>query len=130
MHFPLKRTGRLLARMGGSQPHQWGCTTKLVTTDIYGCLRHPHHFGIGVFMTSLGLLIGHIWTFLILTIVQWTWIVAFLLLVEEKELEQKFGEEYKRYRSRVPMLLASPRCLMRVLASPLPRDPDGSERPV
>lgn len=57
-HFPLKRTGKLLSRMG--EPEEWGCTTRLVTTDIYRCVRHPHYVGVGVFMTSLGLLIGHL----------------------------------------------------------------------
>ena len=126
-HFPLKRTGRLLSKLGGVE-NQWGCTTQLITTDIYKCLRHPHHLGVGMFMTSLGLLIGHLWTFLIITVVQWTWIIAFLLLVEEKELEEKFGEEYRFFRARVPMLLANPRCLVRVLISSMPRDSDHTER--
>ncbi len=111
-HFPLKRTGRLLSRQGGVE--QWGCTTQLVTTDIYQCVRHPHHLGVGIFMTSLGLLIGYPWTFLIITGVQWTWVIGFLLLVEEPELEAKFGDRYRTYRERIPMLLAHPRCLLRV----------------
>ncbi len=116
-HFPLKRTGRLLSQEGGVE--EWGCTTRLVTTDIYQCVRHPHHLGVGIFMTSLGLLIGHLWSFLIITVVQWTWVIAFLLLVEEPELETKFGETYKQYRARVPRLLARPRCLRQVFSSPV-----------
>ncbi|HKJ69891.1 MAG TPA: isoprenylcysteine carboxylmethyltransferase family protein [bacterium] len=116
-HFPLKRTGRLLSQEGGVE--EWGCTTQLVTTDIYQCLRHPHHLGVGIFMISLGLLTGHLWTFLIITVVQWTWVFAFLLLVEEPELESKFGEAYRQYRDRVPMLLAHPRCLWWVFSSPV-----------
>jgi len=118
-HFPLKRTGRLLSQQGGIE--KWGCTAELVITDVYQCVRHPHHLAVGVFMTSLGLLIGHLWTFLIITIVQWTWVTAFLLLVEEKELEAKFGEEYVQYRARVPMLLAHPRCLLQVFTGSVDR---------
>jgi len=113
-HFPLKRTGRLLRRMGGAE--EWGCTTKLVTTDIYQCVRHPHHVGVGVFMTSLGLLIGYWWSFLFITVTQWTWVIAFLCLVEERELVENFGEEYIAYRQRVPMLLADLRCVLTVLS--------------
>ena len=113
-HFPLKRTGRLLNLLG--EPKEWGCTSRLVTTDIYKCVRHPHHLGIGIFMTSLGLLIGHLWSFLIITISQWIWVIAFLLLVEEKELIEKFGEEYKAYRQEVPMLFPKLICAFRVFA--------------
>jgi protein-S-isoprenylcysteine O-methyltransferase Ste14 len=116
-HFPLKRTGRLLGRM--ADPEKWGCTTRLVTTDLYHCLRHPHHFFIGIFMTSLGLAVGHIWSFLLIAIPQWLWILGFLFLVEEKELLGKFGEEYAAYRREVPMLIANPNCLIKVLRAPL-----------
>jgi protein-S-isoprenylcysteine O-methyltransferase Ste14 len=116
-HFPLKRTGRLLGHMGGAEA--WGCTTQLVTTDIYQCVRHPHHVGVGVFMTCLGLLIGHVWSFLFITVTQWAWVMGFLYMVEERELVEKFGEEYKAYCRRVPMLLANPRCVVRVLTEPL-----------
>ncbi|MGM0374012.1 MAG: methyltransferase family protein [Chloroflexota bacterium] len=98
---------------------EWGCTTKLVTTDIYRCVRHPHHVAIGFFMTSLGLLIGHTWSFLIITLSQWAWIFGFLFLVEEKELMEKFGEEYKAYRRRVPMLIPNLKCAIRTLSQPI-----------
>jgi protein-S-isoprenylcysteine O-methyltransferase Ste14 len=113
-HFPLKRTGKLLGLMGGTE--EWGCTTKLVTTDIYQCVRHPHHLGVGFFMTSLGLLIGYWWSFLFITVTQWAWVIAFLYLVEERELAEKFGDEYEAYRQRVPMLLADLKCVLRVLS--------------
>ena len=113
-HFPLKRTGRLLRLLGGIE--EWGCTTRLVTTDIYRCMRHPHHVFVGVFMTCLGLLIGHLWSFLIITISQWAWVIGFLFLVEEKELAEKFGEQYKAYRQRVPMFFPNPICVLRVFS--------------
>jgi len=118
-HFPLKRTGRLLARM--ADPEQWGCTNRLMTSDLYRCLRHPHHLFIGVFMTSLGLAIGHPGSLLIIAVPQWLWILGFLILVEEKELMAKFGEEYAAYRRKVPMLLGNPACLIRVLSTPTQR---------
>lgn len=111
-HFPLKRTGRLLILLG--EQKEWGCTSRLITTDIYKCVRHPHHLGVGIFMTSLGLVIGHVWSFLIITITQWVWVVAFLFLVEEKELREKFGEEYKVYCRKVPMLFPKLICFFSV----------------
>jgi len=113
-HFPLKRTGRILKRVEGEE--EWGCTSQLVTSDIYQCMRHPHHAAVGLFMSSLGLLIGHPWSFVLIAVTQWTWVVAFLFLVEEKELVEKFGEEYRAYRRRVPMLFGNPLCVIRVLS--------------
>ena len=111
-HFPLKRTGRLLNLLG--DPKEWGCTRRLVTTDIYQCVRHPHHLGVGIFMTSLGLFIGHLWSFLIITITQWVWVITFLFLVEEKELMEKFAEEYEVYSQKVPMLFPKLICVFKV----------------
>jgi protein-S-isoprenylcysteine O-methyltransferase Ste14 len=120
--FPLRRTGRLLNLLG--EPKEWGCTSRLVTTDIYQCVRHPHHLGVGIFMTSLGLLIGHLWSFLIITISQWVWVIAFLFLVEEKELIEKFGEDYKAYRQKVPMLFPKSICVFRVFTQSI-QEPRG-----
>lgn len=116
-HFPLKRTGRLLKLLGESE--EWGCTNRLVVTDLYQCVRHPHHVGMGVFMLSLGLLIGHPWSFLLIAVPQWLWILGFLFLVEEKELLEKFGEAYEAYRQQVPMLFPRPRCALQVLSAPV-----------
>jgi protein-S-isoprenylcysteine O-methyltransferase Ste14 len=116
-HFPLKRTGRLLKLLGEQQ--EWGCTSRLITTDIYKCVRHPHHLGVGILMTSLGLLIGHAWSFLIITVTQWTWVIAFLFLVEEKELREKFGEQYKVYHQQVPMFIPKLKCVFRVFTKPI-----------
>lgn len=121
-HFPLRRTGKLLSLLG--EPEEWGYTTRMVTTDIYRCMRHPHHVFVGVFMTCLGLLIGHLWSFLLITISQWIWVIGFLFLIEEKELVEKFGEQYNAYRQRVPMFFPNPLCLLKVFSKPIevPRD--------
>jgi protein-S-isoprenylcysteine O-methyltransferase Ste14 len=116
-HFPLKRTGKLLRLFGEAKV--WGCTSRLVTKDLYQCVRHPHHLGVGIFMTSLGLLIGYPWSFLIITIIQWSWILGFLFLVEEPELMKKFGTEYQAYRQQVPMLFPKLLCAIRVLTKPM-----------
>jgi protein-S-isoprenylcysteine O-methyltransferase Ste14 len=116
-HFPLKRTGKLLKLLGESK--EWGCTSRLVTQDLYQCVRHPHHLGVGIFMSSLGMLIGHPYSFLIITIIQWCWVLGFLFLVEEPELMRKFGAEYKAYQRQVPMLIPKPLCAFRVLTKPI-----------
>ena len=116
-HFPLKRTGKLLKLLGEAK--EWGCTSRLITRDIYQCVRHPHHLGVGIFMTSLAVFIGHPCSLLIITIIQWSWILGFLFIVEERELVEKFGLEYKAYRQQVPMLFPKPLCVFRVLTKPM-----------
>jgi protein-S-isoprenylcysteine O-methyltransferase Ste14 len=116
-HFPLKRTGKLLNRYG--EAVEWGCTNRLITTDLYRCLRHPHHLFIGLFMICVGLAIGRIWSLVLIAVPQWLWILGFLFFVEEKELLYKFGERYEAYRRRVPMLVCNPTCVIRVLNNPM-----------
>ena len=116
-HFPLKRTGKLLRLRGEAE--QWGCTSCLITDDIYRCVRHPHHLGVGIFMTSAGLLIGHRWSFLLITLTQWAWVLGFLFLVEEPELRDKFGQAYTAYSRRTSILFPDLRCVVSVLRRPL-----------
>ncbi len=112
----LRISGRMLKKFG--QPEEWGWTTKLVTHGIYSCVRHPHHFGIGLFVTSLGLLLGGLFTFLLLTFTIWVSVILFLIKVEEPEAREKFGEEYEEYKRRVPMILPNPLCLLREILKP------------
>ncbi len=112
----LRISGRMLKTFG--EPKEWGWTTKLVTHGVYSCVRHPHHFGIGLFVTSLGLLIGGYFTFLLLTVTIWITVIVFLLRVEEVELKEKFGSQYDEYSRKVPMIVPKPICLIRELIHP------------
>ncbi len=111
----LRISGRMLKRFG--DPEEWGWTTKLVTHGVYSCVRHPHHFGIGLFVTSLGLLVGY-FTFILLTVTIWITIIVFLIKVEEVELKEKFGSQYEEYSERVPMIFPRPICLIKELIHP------------
>jgi protein-S-isoprenylcysteine O-methyltransferase Ste14 len=117
LHFLLKRTGKLLRLYGKCE--LWGWSTTLITHNIYKCIRHPHHLGVGLFMTFLGLLIGYPVTFSIITVSQWLWVLLFVLFIEEKECLEKFGDEYRKYRKEVPMLFGSPVCIVKELLKPL-----------
>ncbi len=112
----LRISGRMLKKFG--EPEEWGWTTKLVTHGVYSCVRHPHHFGIGLFVTSFGLLVGGYFTFLLLTVMIWIAVVTFLLKVEEVELREKFGSQYEEYSKKVPMIVPKPICLIRELIHP------------
>jgi len=122
-HFPLKRTGRLLKRWG--EQAEWGCTSRLITTDIYQCVRHPHHVAVGIFMTFLGLFMGHLYSFVVVSVSQWLWVILFVVMVEEKELVEKFGHRYQAYCRKVPMLVPKPICFLKLSAQSLPKESEG-----
>lgn len=75
----------------------------LVTDGIYGYVRHPQYSGL--FIITIGLLIQ--WP-TIITVLMWpVLILAYYKLSkkEEEEMEREFGEEYKRYKEKVPMFI-------------------------
>ncbi len=112
-HFLLKRTGKLLRLFGECE--LWGWSTKLIVKNVYKCVRHPHHLGVGIFMTFLGLLIGYPVTCIVITFTQWLWIFLFVIFIEEKECFEKFGDEYQEYRKNVPMFFGNPICIVKEL---------------
>ena len=76
---------------------------QLVTTGIYKHVRHPQY--LGFLMLTLG--INILWITLT-TLILWPVLVFLyyrLAREEEKRLEEEFGEEYRRYKKSVPMLI-------------------------
>ena len=76
---------------------------KLVTTGIYAQTRHPQYLG---FLLITGG-INFLWpTFS--TLLMWP-ILVFLYIrlakEEEAKMQEKFGEEYQKYKDRVPMFI-------------------------
>jgi protein-S-isoprenylcysteine O-methyltransferase Ste14 len=76
-------------------------TTRLVDTGIYAVIRHPQYTGgiYAIFVTTL-LWYPH-WLFAVLGVAGA--VVTYLGIIEEdKNLIDKFGEEYIAYKKRVP----------------------------
>lgn len=76
---------------------------RLVTTGIRARTRHPVYLGhlceMLAWSVGSGLLVNFgLTVFAVLT-------GAIMIRMEDRELEQRFGDEYRRYRSRVPALL-------------------------
>jgi protein-S-isoprenylcysteine O-methyltransferase Ste14 len=76
---------------------------KLVTTGIYGHVRHPQYLGFMLFTLGMNILWISISAFLLWPILA---ILYYRLAKkEDKELEERFGEEYRKYERTVPMLI-------------------------
>lgn len=78
---------------------------KLVTDGVYRCVRHPQYLGIMAIM--VGALIQ--WPTLLTIAMGPILIIAYYKLAkkEEKDMEEKYGQRYLRYKKEVPMFRPS-----------------------
>jgi protein-S-isoprenylcysteine O-methyltransferase Ste14 len=76
---------------------------RLVTTGMHGRVRHPMYAGHLLMMTgwTVGSGLAACFALTAFAVVTGLWMMRF----EEKELEQRFGEEYREYKKKVPALL-------------------------
>lgn len=89
-----------IALMAAGWWQVWRAKDELVTGGLYRFVRHPQYTGFILLITGF--------------LVQWPTLLLFPILIfayaqlarrEERELEQRFGDEYTAYRARKPMLL-------------------------
>lgn len=76
---------------------------RIVTTGVYSIVRHPQHLGALLAHLGISFLLSA-WYSLLSTPLM----VALIVLIsrkEEEELVREFGDEYVRYRKKVPMLI-------------------------
>jgi protein-S-isoprenylcysteine O-methyltransferase Ste14 len=93
--------GMLLVIFGWYQIYK--AKGQLVTTGIYARIRHPQY--LGFLLITLGLNVQWI---TIITLLLWPVLVVVyyrLAKTEDKEVEEKFGEEFRRYKRNVPAFI-------------------------
>ncbi len=76
--------------------------SQIVNHHIYTILRHPAYAAVQLITFGLALLNGS-WLALICALLFSLGLWGWVLLVEEKELVQRFGATYVEYRKRVPI---------------------------
>jgi protein-S-isoprenylcysteine O-methyltransferase Ste14 len=102
--YKLSRHQFTLAQVGGlPEIHPGHHQQHLVTTGIRSRVRHPVYLGhlCEMLAWSIGTGMAVCWAltgFAIMT-------GAVMIRMEDKELEKRFGEEYRQYRSTVPAVL-------------------------
>ena len=76
---------------------------KLLTEGIYGRVRHPRYLSATLGLLAVALFTNYlaVWVLLAGTVPALYGVV----LLEEKELRERFGEEYDRYSREVPRLI-------------------------
>jgi protein-S-isoprenylcysteine O-methyltransferase Ste14 len=91
---------RTFRRIGTNVP-PWEPTLKLATGGIYERLRNPMYVGGLLMLAGIGIAIGADWL-LVLVILSALLLHYGVVLREERYLEAKFGDGYRRFKARVP----------------------------
>ena len=95
--WPMTRA-LLRFRFAGTPVEPWKPTSALVVRGIYKRTRNPMYQAFGLFALGLAFAFASDWTFLLLPV--GAFILHFgVVRREERYLERKFGEEYRRYKS-------------------------------
>ena len=85
----------------GTDVKPWRPSLALATTGIYAHLRNPMYVGAMLMLGGTAALLVSDW--LVILLVPTALLLHFVVVRrEERYLEAKFGEDYRRYRARVP----------------------------
>ncbi len=94
-------SGRRALMRHGTNVNPLQPTTALVTEGAFRWTRNPLYVGVLIAMCGIAAVCALDW--LLLMIIPSVAVLHVAVIVrEERYLEQKFGEEYRRYKSRVP----------------------------
>lgn len=72
---------------------------KLVTTGIYGIVRHPLYMSNGLLAIGMAILLKSVYA--ILFSIPYSLLYLVIIYFEEKDLLEKYGEGYKEYKKKV-----------------------------
>jgi len=82
--------------------------SKIVNHKIYSIVRHPLY--VSVFLLMVSALISNFSIYSVITSIIFTLCFSYhIYCIEEKELIERFGEDFKEYRKKVPALIIHPR---------------------
>lgn len=77
--------------------------SRLLDQGMYGVVRHPRYLSVIMGTAGFAFLVNYLGTYImVLATVPALWL---LIILEERELVQRFGPRYEDYRARVPALL-------------------------
>ena len=101
IHLAFRSVSDLTNHGQDGTPAPWDPPENLIVIGIYKTVRNPMVSGIGFVLLGEGVTLGSSLLLLWLVI----WIVGNLIytpLIEEPELEKRFGDAYLKYKENVP----------------------------
>ena len=98
-----KNTGKYLSKFGRKGDIPRLETNSFVKTGMYGCMRHPMHFGLLFSPLAFALIIGSPSFIFFIAPFEAVLMIIMIKLLEEPEAIKKFGDEYREYMKEVPM---------------------------
>lgn len=85
----------------GTHALPWKPALHLASSGIYAHTRNPMYVGLGLFVLGIGLALGSVGT--LLMFVPGALVLHYgVVLREERYLERKFGDDYRRFKAAVP----------------------------
>jgi protein-S-isoprenylcysteine O-methyltransferase Ste14 len=90
--------------LGRGTPIPMMATQRLVIKEPYTYCRNPMTLGTAIFYIGVAIWLGSI-SAVGLGLVYPVGILIYIKLIEEKELEERFGSEYLEYKMRTPFLI-------------------------
>ena len=90
--------------LGRGTPIPLMATQKLVVKKPFTYCRNPMTLGTTAFYIGIAIWMGSL-SALGLSLIYPVWIIIYIKLFEEKELEERFGAEYLEYKRETPFLI-------------------------
>ena len=89
-----------LFRRTGQKPAPWTPTPEIISTGVYRITRNPMYVGMALLQFAIGIGLGNWW---IVMLVPVALAVVHITAVrhEERYLDQKFADAYRRYKTAV-----------------------------
>jgi protein-S-isoprenylcysteine O-methyltransferase Ste14 len=89
---------------------------KLLREGIYGVVRHPRYLSAGIGLLANALVINYARLYVMMLLL--VPVGYLMVLLEERELMERFGEEYRKYQREVPRLIPRWRKTIQNVAHP------------
>jgi protein-S-isoprenylcysteine O-methyltransferase Ste14 len=102
--FFLVSSTKAQREIGKGTPMPLKATHKLVVEKPYSYCRNPLYFGLVNFFMGISIMIGSL-SSLVMVLIFSAIILSYTKLIEEKELEKRYGNDYLEYKEATPLFI-------------------------